>query len=173
MLSLLHSREVLAFFTSHALGSKSKAITSAAIVLACACLLSCGGGGSSSDPQPDFSLSTQPATLVIAPGGTRFGSDFRHWSKRILRQCAGRHDAALRHNRLSQQFLSLDRHSRAVDNIGCCKPLSRHCNALIHRQFRLGFSYNTNARHHRSGWHKSASSFSLTLPQNRPPVQCH
>jgi hypothetical protein len=33
-------------------------------------LVSCGGGGSSK-PQSDFSLSTQPTTLVIAPGGTQ------------------------------------------------------------------------------------------------------
>lgn len=37
----------------------------------CVSFVSCGSGGSSGGPQSNFSLSTQPATLVIAPGGTQ------------------------------------------------------------------------------------------------------
>jgi hypothetical protein len=41
-----------------------------AIVAICCCLVSCGRGGPSG-PQPDFSLSVEPETLVIAAGGTQ------------------------------------------------------------------------------------------------------
>jgi hypothetical protein len=45
------------------------------VMVACYALSSCGGGSSSgsspSGSQPDFSLSAQPATVVIAPGGTQ------------------------------------------------------------------------------------------------------
>jgi hypothetical protein len=46
------------------------AIWSLAVALILCSLVSCGGGGPSG-PQPDFSLSAQPATLVIAAGGTQ------------------------------------------------------------------------------------------------------
>src|ERR1700733_9722967 len=41
------------------------------ILTMCVSFVSCGSGGSSGGPQSNFSLSTQPATLVIAPGGTQ------------------------------------------------------------------------------------------------------
>ena len=45
------------------------------VMAACCSLSSCGGSGSSgsspSGPQPEFSLSVQPTTLVIAPGSTQ------------------------------------------------------------------------------------------------------
>jgi hypothetical protein len=41
------------------------------ITLICCSLVSCGGGSGSGGPRPDFSLSIQPSTLVIAPGGTQ------------------------------------------------------------------------------------------------------
>lgn len=51
-----------------------RAVTIALCVSSICFLASCGGGVSptgSTGPQPDFSLSAQPATLVIAPGGTQ------------------------------------------------------------------------------------------------------
>jgi hypothetical protein len=59
-------------------GHRRPGILPAAICLTvfatCSWLISCSGGGSSgssSGPQPDFSLSAQPATLVIAASGTQ------------------------------------------------------------------------------------------------------
>jgi hypothetical protein len=46
------------------------AIWSLAVAVILCSLVSCGGGGPSG-PHPDFSLSAQPATLVIAAGGTQ------------------------------------------------------------------------------------------------------
>ncbi len=52
------------------------AVTCICVLGACCVLSACGGSSGSTrtgptGPQPDFSLSTQPATVVIAPGGTQ------------------------------------------------------------------------------------------------------
>lgn len=63
----------LFFFCHSGIACRRKAYLSmVGIVICCLPFISCGGGsGNSSGPQPDFSISIQPSTVVIAPGGTQ------------------------------------------------------------------------------------------------------
>jgi hypothetical protein len=136
----------------------------------CCLLSSCGGNSSSgsppSGPQPDFSLSTQPATVVIAPAGTQSAqisvSGTNGFSSSVQVTVTPSSGISVSPSAFSLSIA----YSPAANDIRRFGSCCRYSNYFVYWRFRIALSQHNTANRSRFTRNQPLSALSYALPEN-------